>query len=404
MKAYFLDVSQGDSTLVITSDNKSILIDCNYSDSDSNSIIKEILKLNELDENILDAVFITHPHEDHIKGIGLIDEHFTVNAIYESGHRLFIPDNEKPKHYMDMLAFIRKAPNKNHKLTAYNEFHIGSAKISVFSPTRAFLSDERPTERDIHDQCLVFKLEDDKTSIMFTGDSSMKSWQDYIVENYSDIKGKPNLLKSDILSASHHGSNTFFFPTASNDGNPYTLGMKKISPDITIISAGKANRHGHPDRKALEIYKKESINANSVFQTKDVGTICLQSRNGSYTIMTENMLKSIQHSTSDAKLQISNDPQSSPLIPYSTDVDIKFTASIINKPQEHGDLVYKWTVQNNSKKPDRHHDMYEGQKGSSHIYRNKTAYEGIHTLLCEVTTKTGKKICAKHIQVKVKKS
>lgn len=67
MKAYFLDVSQGDSTLVITSDNKSILIDCNYSDSDSISIIKETLKNNELDENILDAVFITHPHEDHIK-------------------------------------------------------------------------------------------------------------------------------------------------------------------------------------------------------------------------------------------------------------------------------------------------------------------------------------------------
>ncbi|MEN3760502.1 ComEC/Rec2 family competence protein [Aeromonas veronii] len=405
MKAYFLDVAQGDSTLVITSDQKSILVDCNYSDMEFINKIKSILIDNNLSPDVIDAFFITHPHEDHIKGVGLINEHFSVNAIYESGHRLYVSDDEKPKHYSDMLTLIKKLKikSRHHQLKAYEEIKIGTAKIKVFSPTKAFLSEERPTERDIHDQCLVFRLEDDSTSIMFTGDSSMESWRDHIVQYYSDVNGKTNILKSDILSASHHGSNTFFFPTAKNSGDPYTKGVEKISPDITIISAGKANRHGHPDQKALAIYKKNSLTEDSVFQTKHLGTIILETSNGSYSIMTEYMQEAINGPTTDAKVEIMSEPQAHPFFPYKLNTEIKFTAKIINKPRDIGDLIYKWTVQNNSIKPIRNHENYEGQKGTSQIYKNKTAYHGTHTLLCEVRTTTGKKICSKHIEVKVSK-
>lgn len=405
MKAYFLDVAQGDSTLVITSDKKSILVDCNYSDNEFIDKIKSILKENELNPDVIDAFFITHPHEDHIKGVGLINECFLVNAIYESGHRLYVSDDEKPKHYNDMLTLIKKvkATAGHYKLKAYQEIRIGTAEIKVFSPTKAFLSEERPTERDIHDQCLVFRLEDDNTSIMFTGDSSMESWRDHIVKYYSDINGRPNILKSDVLSASHHGSNTFFFPTAKNFGDPYTTGVEKIAPDITIISAGKANRHGHPDLKALSIYKNNSETEDSVFQTKHLGTIILETSKGSYSTMTEYMQEAIGGPASEAKVEIISEPKAHPLVPYKLNTDIKFTANIINKPRDVGDLVYKWTVQNNSIKPFRNHEMYEGQKGHSPIYKNQTAYHGIHILLCEVRTTTGKRICSKHIEVKVTK-
>lgn len=407
MKVIFLDVEQGDSTLIMLEDGTVVLVDCNFTETHIEKL-KQYLKSNNLDDNVIDALFITHPHEDHIRGIGLLYDSFEIQNIYESGHRLYISDEEKSPHYKDMINIFQKMKTANKpckQLKAYELFQLGSSKIQVFSPTKAYLKEEKPKERDIHDQCLVFKLEENGVSILFTGDSSMSAWKERIVPYYGGFHGKENLLESTILSASHHGSNTFFYPSSKAEGDPYLWGIKKINPVITIISVAEANRHGLPDRKALELYKEYTHNVgNNVYQTRWGKDIIIQTfQNGNFRLLTEDFINRMNFSgLSGSFATISANPAPDNKGFYKKNVNITFQVKVNKYPQGHPAGEITWSVLNNSFKPDYNHDLYEGQKSMNFIYKNTTAYYGDHYLLCEVKDSHGKKICTNYLEIKVR--
>lgn len=66
----------------------------------------------------------------------------------------------------------------------------------------------------------------------------------------------PRILKSTILIAGHHGSDTFFeSSTSSVNDAPYTSHLEAISPEMCVISVGD-NGFGYPDSMAIRLYKK----------------------------------------------------------------------------------------------------------------------------------------------------
>lgn len=407
MKVIFLDVEQGDSTLIMLKDGTVILVDCNFNDENIEKI-KQYLSDNDLDENTIDALFITHPHEDHIKGIGKLYNQFEIKSIYESGHRLYISDEEKSPHYKDMISIFQKMKNANKpckQLKAYTSFQLGSSKIQVFSPTKAYLEEENPQERDIHDQCLVFKLEENDVSILFAGDSSMAAWKEHIVPYYGGFHGKENLLESTILSASHHGSNTFFYPSSKAEDAPYLWGIKKINPIITIISAAESNRHGLPDREALELYKKYTHHiGNNVYQTRWNKDIIIETfQNGNFRLITEDFFNRMNFegfNGSFATISAKPSPNNNGF--YEKNVNITFQVKVNKYPQGQPAGEIRWSVLNNSFNPDCNHDLYEGQKSMAFIYKNTTAYYGDHYLLCEVKDSHGRNICTNYLEIKVR--
>lgn len=66
---YFIDVGQGDSSLIITPMHKTILIDGGGSSFDSNDVGKNILLPYLLDRGItkLDYIIISHFDTDHVR-------------------------------------------------------------------------------------------------------------------------------------------------------------------------------------------------------------------------------------------------------------------------------------------------------------------------------------------------
>ena len=82
---------------------------------------------------------------------------------------------------------------------------------------------------------------------LITGDTENQRW-DTITEFFGDS------LKSDVLSAPHHGS--------KNASHPQMV--LSVSPNTVLISAGVDNQYGHPDSNALKIYQRV---ADHVFQT-----------------------------------------------------------------------------------------------------------------------------------------
>jgi len=283
LEIYIPNTGQGDCTFIKFPNGKNMLVDFNRTDVDVD--IVELLrkkipkkKHEDIDKTCrrLNYFVNTHPHDDHIKGIeALNDEEFYIDKIWESGHRLYVPSSQKDeyKNYYDFLALVNKLKKRNDVIilkAGRTPLYIGSTKIYIFAPSSYVANSKSRTE--IHSQCAVLKVEYIGNAILLTGDSDRENWESRIVPHYSDDKEEngeklDNLLNARVLHASHHGSKDFFV-APDNDDDRYKKHMDKIKPSLTSISVGVGNKHGHPHRIAMNIYR-DKTKYERVYTTKD---------------------------------------------------------------------------------------------------------------------------------------
>ena len=76
----FLDVGQGDATLIQTPGGKNFMIDTGPTGELGKPLIKVLPK-----KSVIDGLFITHPHADHIANIAYVLENYKVKKMYYTG-------------------------------------------------------------------------------------------------------------------------------------------------------------------------------------------------------------------------------------------------------------------------------------------------------------------------------
>jgi competence protein ComEC len=106
LKIYFIDVGQGDSCLIITEKNKTILIDGGGSETGSYDVGKKVLVPYLLDRNVtkIDYAVFTHFDSDHCQGLFSVMNELTVkNAIISEQGKI----SENYRRFVD-LAIKRK--------------------------------------------------------------------------------------------------------------------------------------------------------------------------------------------------------------------------------------------------------------------------------------------------------
>jgi competence protein ComEC len=247
LRVTFLDVNQGDCTLIETPNNKNILIDGGgYPDYQGDRKISQDVLLPTLySKRItkLDFVIVTHPHDDHIKGIEELIGKIPIKAvgIYEMDHE-----------YMNnFLENCRKNNIQILRLTEGNLIEIEKEIVmEVLSPGNdAIIIDE---QRDINNSSIVIRMDYYKSSFLFTGDIENEI-ENKLIEDQKDIN-------TDVLKVSHHGSNT------SSSENF----LKLAEPSISVISVGENNNFGHPNLKTIE--QLRSIPSN-IYRTDENGAI-----------------------------------------------------------------------------------------------------------------------------------
>lgn len=234
LKVTFLDVGQGDSILLETPNGKNILIDgggyANYQGEDR-KISEDVLLPAFYSKGIhkLDLVIVSHPHEDHMKGIQELIGNIPIDILG------VYPIDQK---YMKELNFL--ATNEKIKMIYLKEGDILNIQenliIRALSPSKDF-SVEDP-QKDVNNSSLVLRLDYYKSSFLFTGDIEEE------IEN--DLLQKGENLQADVLKVAHHGSNS------SSKENF----IKNVDPEIGIISVGEGNTFGHPSPNTLEQLKK----------------------------------------------------------------------------------------------------------------------------------------------------
>jgi beta-lactamase superfamily II metal-dependent hydrolase len=270
-RTVFLYVGQGDATLMMVPDgdgHKFVLIDSNKDEENNGVDIVNLLKDGILNG---DLIFInTHPHKDHLKSIDDVHRTVAICEVWHSGH---LPHKDNREEYSKMQKIISEIGDKNqYYLRGSNDENtvhtdreeksnidkkIGDVNFHVFSPAEYVCEeidgeDIEARRKHIHEQCGVIKFSYKDKSILITGDSDKEAWVEHITPYHG------NALKADILSASHHGSRSFF-KNGKDDKEPYEQHIEIINPEYLVISAppkGKDSKFDHPHDDAMEIYKK----------------------------------------------------------------------------------------------------------------------------------------------------
>lgn len=234
LKIYFIDVGQGDSSLIVTPKNKTILIDGGGSINSDFDVGKNRLVPYIFDRGFtkIDVVIISHFDNDHIGGIFTILEELKVEKVYIS------KQTEVSNNYKKFLQLINEKNIKVYEVVAGNRIFIeNSLYFDVVWPKK-----EQITNNVLNNNAIVCNLHYKNFSMLFTGDIEEIAEKE-ILELY--LKNK-NLIKADILKVGHHGSKT-----SSTEAF-----LRLVMPKVAVIGVGKNNNFGHPNEGVLERLKK----------------------------------------------------------------------------------------------------------------------------------------------------
>lgn len=236
-----IDVGQGDSILLQGKEN--ILIDTGglKNKNISKETIIPIMKSRSI--HTIDFLILTHGDYDHMgEAINLVENFKVKNIIFNCGEF-----NELEQELINILD-KKKIPY----YSCIKELNIDNNKL-YFLQTKEY-DNENDNSNVIYTELGGYRF-------MFMGDAS--------ITTEKDILNKYNLPDIDVLKVGHHGSRTSSSKEFIND----------INPKYSIISVGKKNRYGHPNKEVLDNLKDSKI-----YRTDQDGSIMFKIKNNKMQI------------------------------------------------------------------------------------------------------------------------
>ena len=237
----FLDVGEGDS-MIVKSNTQVNLIDTggNSYHEYSDDILKYIKSLGI---SKINKMILTHGDADHMGEATSIVNNFKVEkVIFNCGEF-----NDLEKELIEVLD------KKNIKYySCIKELNTDNIKL-YFLQTKEYDNE--------NDNSNVIYMELNGYKFMFMGDAGKTREKD-ILEKY-------NIKDIDVLKVGHHGSRT----SSSKEF------INKINPKYSIISVGKNNWYGHPNKEVLNTLDKSKI-----YRTDQDGSIIFKIKNNKLKI------------------------------------------------------------------------------------------------------------------------
>ncbi len=219
LSIHMIDVGQGESILIVTPDDKTILVDAGEI-SQGKKVKSYLLKHGIQKINLLIG---THPHTDHIGGIPEIINNFEIDKI-------IMPRKHHTSATFEKLLIAIKSngltispltPNSTIEFTEDIKLH--------------FLGPVRDYGDNLNLWSVVFRLDYKNKSFLFTGDMEYEAEMDLINTYNADD------LTANVLNVGHHGSNT----------STTQQFLDCVNPEIALISSGKDNIYEHPHKDII---------------------------------------------------------------------------------------------------------------------------------------------------------
>lgn len=268
LRINFIDVGQGDSTLIRTETNKVILIDSGGSTASSSfDVGNKVLLPYLLDRRIkkIDFIIVSHFDADHCQAFETVIDNINVRKVVVCKQSMIT---------QEYLNIINKCKKKNIKIIVVergDKLKIDKrTEFEILHPGERFLDDGKGGLNANAIVCKMnYKLNNGKIfSILFTGDIEVEAEKEL-----EQVYGKK--LKADILKIAHHGSKT-----SSREEF-----IKLVAPKIALIGVGENNKFGHPADITLERLEKENV---KVYRTDQMGEVSITiNKNGRIKVKTQ---------------------------------------------------------------------------------------------------------------------
>lgn len=247
-EAHFIDVGQGDSTLLITPNGKTVLID-GGKESEADQLVQY---LTDYGIETIDLMVSTHPDADHIGGLVSVLEQFEVRQVVDSGK------SHTTQIYTDYLSLIDQ---KNIPFEVAQE----GSFLDVDSAVNIEVLNALEESSDTNDSSIVLKVSYDESDFLLTGDADTEIEAEMIAEGYN--------LDSEVLKVGHHGSDT----------STSQAFLDAVDPLIAAVSVGD-NSYGHPAPTVMERLSNYGLD---LYTTQQNGDILMTSDGQEITVYTE---------------------------------------------------------------------------------------------------------------------
>ncbi len=252
MTVEFIDVGQGDCTLITTSDTV-ILVDGGEV-AEAQKIINYLKNKNI---NKIDCCIATHPHSDHIGSLYKVFEEFEISdVIMPEAPEKIIPTTTTYERFLESVS--QNVQNVLPAVAGENHTY-GQIKIEILGPVSEY--------DDLNNISVVSKIIFGDTSVMLTGDAETPSEVDMLKNIHTDYS-------ADVLKVGHHGSKT----------STSEAWLNAVSPQYAVILCGKNNDYGHPHKQLTERLKKFDID---YYRTDLAGDIVFESDGKNITLISE---------------------------------------------------------------------------------------------------------------------
>ncbi|MBD8839331.1 ComEC/Rec2 family competence protein [Paenibacillus sp. CFBP 13594] len=311
----FLDIGQGDSTLITTPEGKHILVDGGGTVSFGNTehswktrrdpyevgakVVVPLLKKRGIHQ--LDAVIVTHADQDHAGGLQAVLEQIPVKRFMFNG-------TTSGKDNFDKLlntAMERKIPlyairqGMSYKVDKETSLHFIAPDLAHMDVN---VSGSLPVSEHQNHDSVVFLLDMAGTSMLFTGDMDAAAEQDllYMIQDGSlaaqfeqkgadigvtegvvqrvltrPLQGNLNdasaSVSIDVLKVAHHGSKT----------SSTEAWLQYWNARTAVISAGVNNTYGHPNPGVME---RLEAAGSDIYRTDQMGEVQMRVKDGEIAI------------------------------------------------------------------------------------------------------------------------
>jgi competence protein ComEC len=258
LRVTFLDVGQGESSVIRLPDKKVMLIDGGARELHAGrSIVAPHLWSKGIKK--IDYLVLSHPHPDHMGGLIYLLDNFEIKEVWTNGRMsdeaeeffVNIEENQIRTRILDRGDFLDAQGYKIYVLHPFDEFHALSS--------RGEFSNENSSS-------LVIKIVSGSISMLFTGDIEAEAeW---------NLLSLGTWLKSDILKVPHHGGRT----------SSSVEFLRAVNPETVVISAGINNPFHHPHQESIQRYNNQDVR---IFRTDMNGAVTITVKDKFYDIETD---------------------------------------------------------------------------------------------------------------------
>jgi competence protein ComEC len=219
LEVIFLSVGQGDAALLRLPDGSAVLVDGGGApgggpDPGARHVVP---LLRDLGVRRLAAIFVSHPHPDHVLGLAAVREAFPVGAAFSNG----AAGEGEAREVFEQLAPVALLPGQG--------WARAGVRFDAVGGERAGLGE--------NDASLVLRVSYGETALLFAGDLEGEG------EAAAVARGG---LRADVVKVPHHGSRS----SSSADF------IAAVGARSAVICAGTGNRFGFPHAEVLARWRR----------------------------------------------------------------------------------------------------------------------------------------------------